>query len=189
VLGFVLLLVSVIVLAMAAYVTSGTGWNVFPVLALGAAIPALLQSTRERIEQLKNSIAGNYNTLTTGSQARDATARSVDGKISRTLHVNQSGRRLTGMELGEAHTKWSINGEVHGEFVLGTWAQTEPASSVNKGAFHLQRDPQDPLRFRGQWIGWDPVKCEMGRGDWDWVRSPRAPGLWSRLPLLKELHR
>ncbi|SRR6266851_4495106 len=169
---FLASLVAVIVLALAAYKNFSNAWGLFLSLALGIAATALWQFAKELVETGKNSIGGDYKTLTTGSSIRDPTEKEVDGTIARTLHLDQRGRRVRGVETGGSN-KWSLEGKVSGEFVFGTWEQIEPPSSLSKGAFHLTRDTENRFHFVGQWVGWVPGKGAEGSGKWDWTGRSR----------------
>lgn len=158
-----------IVLAVAVVALHATVAGAFLILLLGIALREAWQSGKDWVEQRRNSISGDYVTFTTGSAARDASAS--EGKICRALRLDQRGKRVMGVETGEGKTQWKVSGEIYAEFVVGTWSQISPAASTNRGAFHLERDPQNHRRFQGQWIGWDPVKRSQGHGEWEWVRS------------------
>jgi hypothetical protein len=165
-------LAAVAVLAVIAFWNYNNGWGVLLATALGVAATAAWQFSKDVVQAGRNSIGGDYDTLTTGSSVRDPTEKEVEGKIARSLHLDQRGKRVTGVETGGSN-KWSLDGKVSGEFVFGTWEQIEPPSSLSKGAFHLTRDTENRFHFVGQWIGWVPVKGAEGSGKWDWTRRPR----------------
>lgn len=168
---FFISLALVVILAIAAVAAFGTFWTLFLSLALGIAIREVWQSGNDLWVQGRSSITGDYDTLTTGSSARSQKPKIINGKIARTLHLDQRGRRVTGVE-NEEDTKWSLDGKLNGEFVFGTWQQTAPPSSVSMGSFHLRRDPTNPVHFLGRWVGWDPVQGVLGGGEWEWTRRP-----------------
>lgn len=180
-LRFVVWVALVILLVLAAAPLYGTVGSTVLFLLVGIALTEAWRSGRDWGEQRKNSIGGDYSTLTTGSTRRDGASQPPDGKIARTLHLTQRGNRVSGVETGEAKTQWAVSGVVVGEFVYGTYAQSSPATFTTRGAFHVKTDPQNPQRFHGQWIGWDPVKGALGQGEWEWLRQAHRPAWWTRL--------
>jgi hypothetical protein len=169
---------TVVALALAAFAFYGTVAGPFTFLGLGIALPALLHSVRDWWERRGNSIAADYESHETGVTRRDKGDIEVDGTFTRMVRIGQRGTRIEGEEVTMGKlTKWKIRGEVFGEFLAGTWAQTSPASITNKGVFFGQRDPENSERFHGQWLGWVTGKGSQGVGDWEWIRQPKRPFL------------
>src|SRR5579859_1468350 len=141
----------------------GTVISPFVILFLGIALREVWQSAKDMWVQRRNSVAGDYDTKTTGTSPRDDSDREDSGTLLRTLRLSQRGRRVAGEEKTQGgKTKWRILGEAYDEFVVGTWEQISPPAPTNKGAFHVQRDPRNGERFFGQWIGWVTTQSAHG---------------------------
>lgn len=140
---------------------------------VGFLIRQILDWGKDWWQERKNSIRGAYATVTSGSVFRGPQARAPAGTILRRLVLTQRGRRVSGAEIGEneSNVRWELVGEVNGEFIVGTYRQTSPPSLVDRGAFHLERDPHDPMTYRGLWVGWHPEKRQLTSGEYQWTKS------------------
>src|SRR5438132_3679105 len=138
---------------------------------IGFVVREILQWIKDFREERKNSIKGDYKTVTVGSAFRGPGAPT--GPINRKLKLGQRGKRVMAVETGpdESNVRWEISGEVNGEYLVGTYKQTEPPSVVDRGAFHLERDPHDPKTWRGLWVGWNPDTRHLTQGEYTWNRE------------------
>ncbi len=137
----------------------------------GFLIGEALKFARDwRIER-KNSIRGRFETTTSGTVVR-APGAPQGALATRSLRVSQRGDRIHGVEVGinESNVTWELRGQVTGEYVVGTYWQTFPASVVERGAFHLERDPHDRAVFRGLWVGWNPETHTITSDTYVWRR-------------------
>lgn len=168
---FALWIVGVVALAVAAIAAYGTVWTLFLSLALGIVVREAYQAGKDLVDERRLSYAGDYETLTTGSQPRGNEKPDAQGKIHRSLHIVQRGKRVTGTESGGGAFQWFITGDITGGFIVGAWSQKSPADESIRGTYQLKQDPQNRDRLYGVWIGWDPVALKLVDGTYEWIRK------------------
>ncbi len=168
---FALSVVGVIALGIAAFAAYGTVWTLFLSVALGIVVREAYQSGKDLVDQGRQSYAGDYETLTSGSQPRGNEQADAQGKFSRSLHLDQRGKQVTGTEIGGGDFRWRITGDITGGFIIGGWAQESPRDESIRGTYQLKQDPQNRNRLYGVWMGWDPVALKLSNGTYEWVRK------------------